>query len=729
MDSKIFFILFVSSGFSYIAYAISCIKCKDVKSISSVEKEGNYISHECEYVSDSCFVHIANQTTVRRGCLKESIQSLFSEGINLIDDCKDKYTCQLCLDRDDCNNIEVRDESCIDCQTETDLNCTHELNEKMSRTCQRSVEPRGCYLRKASLSNIQRGCLSDLDEDEREICLKEGSKCKTCVGNNCNLEMKFQSCYVCDTNVDGENCKSNVPDTMTKLCQNHLAECFINVENNTVSRGCLGEDMPEESCTSGKCSKCSRLSDCNGENIHAEMCITCDSATDPACQTNATHFANQACPLSAGPEGCYHHIGADGHHIRGCVSSLYAEQKHECQRNSTTCKTCLGNKCNSKSAFTQCMTCNSASDPNCIEHHGKASIKTCQTYDDECFVFTRNNFVRRGCLEEMNPELLSDCIATYMQAKCQTCKNDDGSACNNHNLTDTCIECDSSNDVRCRDDPASMIPRICSVKANKSAGCYLHKHGDTFRRGCLEDLDTKHQHECYKQSDTCKSCFGRNCNTAKNYKTCYVCNSRNDPYCAKASDSTHTSSCLNYLSSCVTGIENGYTYRNCTENIVTNEKTVKNELEICSSDKCNGIVLPPQRLQCYQCSGNEECGNISKNSNITAGPCQFYSELDQCYTLMNYDHTVHRGCISDLDTYRFLCDKKGVLCKKCNQSGCNYGKIEPDSHAIETETPIAVDGNTINSQPIQSVTETADNSSNKLTGSFILITLILIKFF
>lgn len=317
------------------------------------------------------------------------------------------------------------------------------------------------------------------------------------------------------------------------------------------------------------------------------------------------------------------------------MSTLDGEQKHECQRDSINCKTCFGDNCNVKTAFSQCITCRSISDPNCIENYDKSSIKTCQTYDDECFVFVRKNSVKRGCLREMSPEFVSECQETYMQAKCQICKNDDGSACNIHDLTDTCIECDSSNNIRCRNDPASIIEKICSAKANKSAGCYLHQRGDAFKRGCVEDIIESYQNQCYKQSETCKSCFGRNCNTAKSYKTCYVCNSRDDSDCAKVTESTDALTCLNYLSSCVTGIENGYLYRNCTENVVSTEKTVENEFEICSNNKCNENVFPPQRLLCYQCNGKEECEHLSKISNITSlGPCKFYSELDQCYTLM-----------------------------------------------------------------------------------------------
>lgn len=98
------------------------------------------------------------------------------------------------------------------------------------------------------------------------------------------------------------------------------------------------------------------------------------------------------------------------------------------------------------------------------------------------------------------------------------------------------------------------------------------------------------------------------------------------------------------------------------------------------------------------------------------------------------DNTVHKGCISDLDTNRFLCDKEGALCKKCNQNGCNDGKIETNLDAAKTESSTEVENgsstlDTTNLPAIQSVTEPSENSSTKLTSSFIIITLISLKFF
>lgn len=300
-----------------------------VNSVVKPTNESDCSSHECEQESDSCFVHIADQT-VRKGCLKESIESVFLEkGINLIDDCKDKNTCQLCSDHDNCNNINIDVETCVDCHTETNLNCSYVPDEKMTRTCQLSFEPMGCYLLKPGLTNVKRGCMSELDEDDREICLKEDTKCKTCIGDNCNLEIQFQSCHVCDSSVDGEKCLNQVREINTKLCKNPLSDCFINIDNNNiVSRGCLSEDLPEESCKSGKCKTCSNWTDCNSENITPEVCITCDSMTDSDCKTNATLFANRACPLSFVPEWCYHHIGDNGHHIRGMILEIPHGFKH-----------------------------------------------------------------------------------------------------------------------------------------------------------------------------------------------------------------------------------------------------------------------------------------------------------------------------------------------------------------------------------------------------------------
>lgn len=290
--------------------------CEDVKSMSDAEYLPECYSKECECESDSCFTHISHGI-VRRGCLKDSIQSFyFEKKIDLITDCKDKSMCELCSGKNNCNNKDVPAETCIECDSESDINCVHTPNPTMIKECMVSIQPRGCFVQKAVVSNIKRGCISDLNEIEAKKCTREGSTCKSCIGNNCNMDIKFQSCHFCDSSKDNGKCVNNAQET--KICKDFAAKCFIRVENNTVSRGCLGEDMSEEECFIDNCKICQHLADCNNENIKTEVCISCDSKTDATCKTNATATVNEICPLSINHQGCYHFIDeAEGHQRKG----------------------------------------------------------------------------------------------------------------------------------------------------------------------------------------------------------------------------------------------------------------------------------------------------------------------------------------------------------------------------------------------------------------------------
>lgn len=57
-----------------------------------------------------------------------------------------------------------------------------------------------------------------------------------------------------------------------------------------------------------------------------------------------------------------------------------------------TCKICEGDNCNGKLNFQSCYTCNSATDPNCVQAQlAETSTKTtCNEYLDECVMYIGN---------------------------------------------------------------------------------------------------------------------------------------------------------------------------------------------------------------------------------------------------------------------------------------------------------------------------------------------------
>lgn len=170
---------------------------------------------------------------------------------------------------------------------------------------------------------------------------------------------------------------------------------------------------------------------------------------------------------------------------------------------------------------------------------------------------------------------------------------------------------------------------------------YCFQTDDRIRRGCIQDLDSEHMNDCLEQSDTCKSCQGRFCNTKVNFQECYYCNGHQHPDCTAISSSIDAVTCKEYNSTCLVGIDRvGFTHRRCS-----NISKVTRDLnhfpigfEICEASKCNNQVYPENRLRCYQCSGEDECNFVDlgcssiPNQSIEPKPCSIWSHQDQCYT-------------------------------------------------------------------------------------------------
>lgn len=154
-----------------------------------------------------------------------------------------------------------------------------------------------------------RGCLSSLLTYEVNDCRREAQFCKTCIGNNCNAKVDFETCRVCNsaTNVNCIRSPSSVPSV---TCRNYLDNCFVNVQNNIVTRGCVLEqsNTVQQEClrtNSDLCESCTGTSNCNNEIVDGEFCIDCDSQVDPNCRTSLNHTMRVQCNLAVRQLGCY----------------------------------------------------------------------------------------------------------------------------------------------------------------------------------------------------------------------------------------------------------------------------------------------------------------------------------------------------------------------------------------------------------------------------------------
>lgn len=144
------------------------------------------------------------------------------------------------------------------------------------------------------------------------------------------------------------------------------------------------------------------------------------------------------------------------------------------------------------------------------------------------------------------------------------------------------------------------------------------------------------------QSNTYKNCERHLCDSKATNKECFVCNGIENSMCSSIPDPSNIVSCAENISTCLTGIDRlGYTHRSCRwSNSTLNEPTAEdqsnypNGLDICNESKCNDKIFPATRLQCYQCSGGENCA-VVQSSTIQSQPCSIFSKLDQCYSYIS----------------------------------------------------------------------------------------------
>lgn len=177
--------------------------------------------------------------------------------------------------------------------------------------------------------------------------------------------------------------------------------------------------------------------------------------------------------------------------------------------------------------------------------------------------------------------------------------------------------------------------------------CYFFQDGENeverYERGCVRDLNEELRTDCLSQSDTCKTCEGKNCNKKKEFQQCITCDSRDDSECSRDATSQSSVMCQNYLSTCVTGIDaHGHTRRRCSRQYKDEDIDFpNNQFQVCKDNKCNTGIYPANRLQCYRCDGKDDCDFMPshltalENSSWQLAPCDILSEFDQCYAYLS----------------------------------------------------------------------------------------------
>lgn len=373
---------------------------------------------------------------------------------------------------------------------------------------------------------------------------------------NEKLAKGAEKCYNCDSPKDG-NCQAKQLLANLIKCKSSSSSCYAQIKNGIIRRGCIGDNfVPEENdCLTTDCILCNKSDGCNNKLVQTHVCISCDSTEDSTCKTNSTFHVVESCPLSITSSGCYHSINQNEEQVkRGCATDLSKEERNDCESDSDECKICYGLYCNKRNSSEQCIHC-TVEDPNCASKPNESMSKTCKQYGvgGECFSHIGEAGILRGCLHDQKYDFIKQCENN--PSNCKVCSTNDEESCNIEVIEmETCIECDSNIDAKCRNESETLKSKIYSTfQAIEHVDCYLSITNGNYKRGSIQDFtDIEQRTDCLSQSDTCKTCVGANCNQKHNFQQCVNCTNLSDSDCMYNSASNKSIICKDYLSSCFT---------------------------------------------------------------------------------------------------------------------------------------------------------------------------------
>lgn len=445
-----------------------CRTCSSKNTVNCIRGPGGVPGVTCKSYLDKCFIHVAGDV-VTRGCLDDQSKT---GPVDYRKVCTNGNACEICTDKENCNQKIVDGEFCLACDSETDSNCRLNANYTMRAQCPLAVKPLGCYRFEDNGGHVvKRGCLSNVTQHEIDMCRREGSNCKTCPGNDCNTKPSFTACLQCDSRLD-RNCLIEPELVANQTCRNYLDKCYTHFENNIVLRGCLSEAPTEirTKCNANNlsCTVCNgdgANEICNGIGVGDERCYVCDSI-DPNCAKNVNVTMSTLCgSVKDASWGCFLDI-RNNSVVRGCVSSLNAIELSDCTENPDNCKICTGNNCNRKAEFQKCHSCNSGSHVDCVYGTDKIPIATCRNYLDTCGIkINIAGATYRGCGNEIDDNSTSEIPTKYCSEN----------LCNKGiypSDRQTCYQCNGSQECDSVEHLNGTL-RLCQFY-RKNDRCYTH---------------------------------------------------------------------------------------------------------------------------------------------------------------------------------------------------------------------------------------------------------------
>ncbi|XP_073835559.1 uncharacterized protein [Musca autumnalis] len=666
---------------------INCYSCQgwecQTSGLGTIGKCENNNEQNC------ATVFATNGTVVQRGCSDTVYNS-----VNLSYCDENPSFCKFCKSSG-CNSATSLNDyvDCLYCDGSENSDCIfHPEIITRTRSCHKGCMT-GLYPR-ADEDNpayeLARGCLDDLDLDDREEC-QSGTKanCEACSVSGCNnvkIPETRLKCNICN----GADCDEYVTSECTSFRENDQCFTLFDDMNNVQRMGCAS-DLENSFLTENR----RKLLMCTGDNCNdianlpqPPSCRWCSSDNDPDCASNPALTTATVCHLYPNTE-CFVSVDKDGVTRRGCLSDVNDDLFNDCTSGSSTkCKICNTNDCNSEifpEERKSCIQCDSALFSAC-EDNPSQFAQTCAIYEenDRCVTKLEGSRTIRGCSSDIT------CDSSNRDT-CRICNG--ANNCNTVNLLSLFIgepgkwqglplNCYSCEGEECAD--GTGIINVCQGNNLQTCTTVFGLNGLVEKRGCSDVVSISHGDFCDQYPDRCLNCKSNGCNNAKSleaYTDCYFCDSALDADCSAAFDTTKSrkrkcqGDCMVALYPRTSGIDPAYELaRTCLDDMDLDDRDAcaagqNNFCKACSGPLCNTMSVPEERFECYKCL-DDDCEDMAIRQ------CSAYHPNDQCYTLFNNESSiVGMGCRSEFEPEVVTEMVKEKLLLLCNGKGCN----SPDS--------------------------------------------------
>ncbi|XP_049300015.1 proprotein convertase subtilisin/kexin type 5-like [Anopheles funestus] len=641
---------------------LKCYRCSsllDPRCANPEENDLGYIFCDSFLPDDRCYTRIVDQH-VERGC--EVDLNNHDEDV-----CAGDPICFACHSSG-CNDVDENTlknmAKCISCSTERDgEECDKAAME--AEQCDHFEDV--CFTRVLG-NNLQRGCLLTLEENEQTKCRDESNKeCITCQSPSCNNQpwLKCLSCKKSNNPVCSDPASVSQEHELASFCTKYdeKAACYARITEEDLVRGCSMElSNPNEVCADTVACEICTTDKCNVQTedslLSFSKCVQCTSG-DVNSDCNKQLPGATKCPEKN--DKCITRV-FDGVLTRDCLSLLEDAEKLKCNDpKDLSCIVCEEPGCN-QNQWTKCHQCVQSNSAGCEDEQSESDAELCKLYNanEECYIkLDQNHQLTRGCVSDVGTkdELCVD--AEF----CITCQGDSCNKAPESSLVPlACQQCTSADD-ECL--AGTIESRPCPLLDDR---CYTTVNSEKLlERGCLSTLSEDMQEICKNESDpSCTVCAENGCNEDR-WPRCYRCNSSAfDDSCDHKLRPDLLEFCPSYHENtlCYAAIEQGSVTRDCTHEQV-NICEGNNRCVACKDEGCNDV--PKQQLNtihtCYQCRSDvEDCDHLKDHVRECG------ERNDRCYTRVDEDLILHRGCLSDIDAVE--CENS-EHCLTCTDKNCN----------------------------------------------------------